>query len=107
MSEPILIALCTCPDRATARTLAHLAVERRLAACVNVVEGVTSVFEWEGRVEEDAEVLLVAKTTVAGFAALEAAWRDAHPYELPEIVAVDVTHGSPPYLAWVHAAVSA
>jgi periplasmic divalent cation tolerance protein len=101
-----VVALCTCPDRATARRLARAAVERRLAACVNLVDGVTSVYAWEGRIEEDAEILLVAKTTAAGFAALETAWREAHPYELPEIIAVDVTQGSGPYLAWIDAAVS-
>jgi len=101
-----VIALCTCPDRATARSLARDAVERRLAACVNIVDGVTSVYAWQGRIEEDAEILLVAKTTAAGFGALEAAWRAAHPYELPEIIAVDVTHGLGPYLAWIDAAVS-
>lgn len=101
-----VVALCTCPDRATALGLARAAVEQRLAACVNLVEGVTSVYAWQGNIEEDAEILLVAKTTAAGFGALEAAWREAHPYELPEIIAVDVTHGSGPYLAWIDAAVS-
>jgi periplasmic divalent cation tolerance protein len=101
-----LVVFCTCPDRAAARRLARLAVEARHAACVNIVEGVTSVYAWAGEVREDGEVLLVAKTTRAAWPALEAAWREAHPYELPEVVAVDVACGSEAYLAWVGDSVS-
>ncbi|MCB1747333.1 MAG: divalent-cation tolerance protein CutA [Gammaproteobacteria bacterium] len=106
-ANPALIVLCTCPDLAVARRLARLAVAARHAACVNVIEGVSSVYAWQGEVCEDGEVLLVAKTTRAAYPALEAAWREAHPYELPEVVAVDVACGSEPYLAWVGDSVSA
>lgn len=95
------VVLCTCPDRDTAADLASRLVAEHLAACCNLIEGLTSVFRWEGKVEEDPEVLLVAKTTVERYPALERSLRDNHPYELPEIIAVPVVAGLPGYLAWV------
>jgi len=102
MSEP-LVVLCTCPDAATARRLAGEVVARGLAACVNLVPGLVSIYRWQGEVEEASEVLLVAKTARSHYTELEAALRAAHPYELPEVVAVSITAGSEPYLAWLHA----
>lgn len=96
-----LVVYCTCPDRDTATALADRAVQDSLAACVNVVAGVTSVYRWKGAIEHDNEVLLIAKTSGAAYPALEAAWRDAHPYELPEIIAVPITKSLPGYLAWI------
>lgn len=100
-TPPALLALCTCPDRETAGRLARAAVAGRHAACVNVVGGVESVFRWQGEVTVEAEILLVAKTTAAAWPALAALWREAHPYELPELIAVPVTHGTADYLAWI------
>jgi periplasmic divalent cation tolerance protein len=102
MVEP-LVVLCTCPDPATARRLAHGLVEDGHAACVNIVPGLHSIYRWQGAVEESAEVLLLAKTERAQYPALEAALRAAHPYELPAVVAVPIVAGSEPYLAWLHA----
>jgi periplasmic divalent cation tolerance protein len=101
-----LIVLCTCPDRTTADVLAAAAVDGRVAACVNIVEGVTSLYLWRGAREQASEVLLIAKTTSGAYAALERLWRARHPYELPEIVAVPIATGSAPYLAWIDAAVA-
>ena len=106
-AAPALMVYCTCPDDVIARQLAHAGVEAGLAACVNVVSGVRSVFRWQGAVSEEAEILLVAKTTAEAFAALEALWVAQHPYELPEVIAVPITHGSEAYLAWITDAVSA
>ena len=96
-----LTALCTCPDRDTARTLARAAVSAGLAACVNIVEGVVSVYAWQGEINEDAELLLVAKTTESAYPELERLWQGQHPYELPEIIAVPISTGLDAYLAWI------
>ncbi|MFP5380033.1 MAG: divalent-cation tolerance protein CutA [Vicinamibacteria bacterium] len=87
------------PDRADA--LAHELVQRRVAACVNVVGGVRSVYRWEGAVQRDDEALLVVKTTRATIPALDAALAELHPYETYELVALDVAAGAAPYLAWI------
>lgn len=101
-----LVALCTCPNRETAETLARAAVEAGLAACVNVLPGVVSMYRWEGEVQRDEELLLVAKTTPDAVAALERCWSGLHPYELPEFVGVPVVSGSDGYLAWIEQSVS-
>jgi len=103
MPEPLL-CLCTCPDAPSARRLAGLLVEARLAACVNVLPGLTSVYRWQGAVESADEVLLVIKTDAAHYPALEEALQREHPYELPEVVAVSIAAGSTRYLEWLHAA---
>jgi periplasmic divalent cation tolerance protein len=96
----ILLVHITCPA-ANAAALAEALVQQRLAACVNALPGLRSVYRWQGQVEQAEETLLVAKTTQARYAALEAEVRRLHPYELPEIVAVHVACGLPAYLQWV------
>lgn len=98
-----LLILTNLPDEAAARALAAHLVESRLAACVNIMAPCRSVYYWHGQLEETAEVPLLIKTTSSGYAALEAAVREHHPYELPEIIAVPVTRGLPAYLAWIAA----
>lgn len=98
-----LLVLITCPP-AAAEALATALVTERLAACVNVLPGVQSVYRWREAVERSAETLLIAKTTRAAYAALEHAVRAQHPYELPEIVAVDIAAGLPAYLQWLERA---
>jgi periplasmic divalent cation tolerance protein len=98
-----LLVLTNLPDREQAERLAVALVERRLAACVNVLAGCTSVYRWQGEVETATEVPLLIKTTAGAYAALEQAIRDLHPYELPEVVAVPLTRGLPAYLEWVAA----
>ena len=95
------IVLCTCPDRAVALELAGALVRGRLAACVNVIDRVTSVYEWEGNIQTDGEVLLVIKSRADRFDALHDAIVTGHPYELPEIIAVAVNSGSQGYLEWI------
>lgn len=97
----ILVVICTCPDRDTASALAARLIDDRLAACCNVMDGLTSLFRWEKRVQEDPEVLLVAKTTRDRYPALERSLHESHPYELPEILAVPVEAGLGGYLDWV------
>lgn len=102
----ILLVLTNLPDADTAHSLADRLVAQHLAACVNILAPCRSVYRWQGRVADASEVPLLIKTTAARYAALEAAIRAAHPYELPEIIALPVAHGLPEYLAWVQAETS-
>ena len=99
----VLACFCTCPDAASAERLAGALVGERLAACVQVLPGVRSVYRWQGAVERADEVLLLVKTTRERLDALAARVRALHPYELPELVAVEAAGGLPDYLAWVAA----
>jgi periplasmic divalent cation tolerance protein len=95
------VVLVTAPDVASASALSRALVERRLAACVNRIEGVTSVFRWKQAVEEASEVLLVIKTSAARIPELERFLAREHPYEVPELVALEPAHVAPDYLAWL------
>ena len=99
--EQVLLVITNLGDIAGARQLGRALVERRLAACVNIMPAVESVYRWRGAVEEAGEVTLVIKTTAGRYAELEEAVRALHPYELPELIAVPVTAGLPAYLHWV------
>lgn len=106
-STDVLVALSTSPDEPTARALALRALEAGLVACMNLVPGVTSVYRWQGRIEESRECLMVIKTTRAQWPALQQAWSAWHPYDVPELIAVDITDGLEPYLRWVISQVDA
>jgi periplasmic divalent cation tolerance protein len=97
----VLLVFTNLPDRASAERIAQALVEARAAACVNILAECTSVYHWQGRVENANEVPLLAKTTRDAYPALEQAIRTHHPYELPEIIAVPVSTGLPGYLQWV------
>lgn len=102
MNEPVvMVVLCTFPNPDVARQIGTLMVKRQLAACVNLVPGVESIYEWEGRVCEETEVLGVFKVTSERVEGLKVALGEAHPYEVPEVVGLPVTAGSAPYLDWV------
>lgn len=96
-----LLVLTNLPDRATAEKLAEALIQKRVAACVNILAPCRSVYRWKGAVQRDEEHPVLIKTTRESYAALEAAIREAHPYELPEIVAVPIERGLPAYLDWV------
>ena len=98
-----LIVFCTCRDEEVADRIALSLVEERLAACINRLPGVISTYRWQGTVQRDTEVQLLIKTTRDRFDALRDRILALHPYELPEIVAVDIALGSAPYLAWIEA----
>ncbi|RIX48287.1 MAG: divalent-cation tolerance protein CutA [Rhodocyclales bacterium GT-UBC] len=98
---PIQLVLTNCPDEACANAIALALVEDRLAACVNILPRVQSVYRWQGAVESASEIPLLIKTTTAGYPALEARLRELHPYEVPEIIALSVSQGLPAYLNWV------
>ena len=103
MSLETLLVITNLPDRASAETLARALVERRAAACVNILAPCRSVYRWKGAVETADEVPLFAKTTRDRYALLERVVRELHPYELPEIIAVPLGGGLPAYLDWVAA----
>ncbi len=95
------LVLCTCPDTDTARQLADRLVAGRLAACVNIVPGLESVYEWQGKVERDGEVLLIIKSRQDRYGQLEETLQQHHPYELPEILRVSLDGGLQDYLQWI------
>jgi periplasmic divalent cation tolerance protein len=96
-----LLVLTNLPSKEAAERLADQLVGDRLAACVNILSGCRSVYRWQGAIDRADEVPVLIKTTEERYPALEAAIRAAHPYELPEIIAVRIEHGLPDYLAWV------
>jgi periplasmic divalent cation tolerance protein len=98
-----LLVLTNLPERAAAERLADLLVEKRLAACVNILAPCRSVYRWQGAVRHDEEHPMLIKTTAERYPALEQALRSGHPYELPEIIAVPIERGLPAYLQWVAA----
>ncbi|MBN1420324.1 MAG: divalent-cation tolerance protein CutA [Planctomycetes bacterium] len=102
----VRVILCTVPTDAAER-IAGAIVEQRLAACANIVPGLLSIYWWKGEVQRDPEKLLVIKTTAERTQALIDGIRAIHPYEVPEIIAMDVVAGFPPYLAWVEESVRA
>lgn len=99
--QSVLFVFITCPDHASAEKIAEVLVERRLAACVNLIPGLTSVYRWDGKIEKDQEILLMAKTTQLTFAALEDCVTSLHPADLPEIIGLPVQAGLAGYLQWV------
>jgi periplasmic divalent cation tolerance protein len=105
-ASDVRVALSTAPDADTAARIARALVDERLAACVNLVPGVRSIYRWQGALEDAAEVLLVIKTRAERLDALSTRLRALHPYELPELVALPAVGGLDAYLAWVVGAAS-
>ena len=97
----IQVVLCSFPDLPQARQIGTRLVEKQLAACVNLVPAVESIFRWQGEVSCDSEVLAVFKTSAERYPDLERELRRHHPYDVPEVVALPVERGSGPYLEWV------
>ena len=96
-----LVIFCTCPDQETAQKIAHRLVEDRLAACVNIVPALTSVYAWQGKICQDSEVLLIIKTVQSQWDDLQQKIREIHPYQVPEIIAMPIIEGSEAYLNWI------
>ncbi len=103
--ETIRIVLCTFPDADSARQIGTSLVEKQLAACVNLVPGIESIYRWQGKIETAGEVLAIFKTTAAAFPAFKEALADLHPYDVPEIVALEPTAVAETYARWVIAEV--
>ena len=101
MTTPYQLVLTTCPDAKAADMIARSLVENRLAACVNIVSSIQSVYRWQGQVESATEHLLVIKIREADYAAVQRRIAELHSYELPEVIAVPIENGSPAYLRWL------
>jgi periplasmic divalent cation tolerance protein len=101
MSADHYLVLTTCPHETAAHELAGALLNERLAACINIIPGLRSVYRWKGELKEGAEVLLLIKAARAVYPRLEERIRASHPYELPEIIALDIAAGSAAYLAWI------
>ena len=97
----VLIVLCTCPDTAAARRLAAGLLERKWAACVNILPEIRSMYRWQGELHDEGEALMVVKTVHQAYAEVEAWLLQHHPYDVPEVLAVQVQAGSAAYLEWV------
>jgi len=95
------VVLCTCPNQATAEKLAHLIIDAKLAACVNIIPNLTSIYRWQDKIETSSEQLLIIKTKKSVYTTLESSLIKAHPYECPEIVALSITQGFTGYLQWI------
>lgn len=100
MTEHVVV-LCTVPDDEVAASIARSVVRRRLAACVNIVGGIRSIYRWKEKIEESQERLLVIKTRHDQFDALRDAVVALHPYDVPELLALPVLAGNPAYLSWL------
>lgn len=96
-----LLCLCTCPDTDAANTIAETLVGERLAACVNIAPGLRSVYRWEGKLQREAELLLLIKTSADRMDALKPRLNELHPYSTPELIAVAIDDGLPAYLQWL------
>ena len=99
-----LVVITSAPDRVVAEKIAYALIERKLAACVNILADCTSVYRWQGKIKTAGEVPMLIKTRADIYDEVEAAIKSLHPYELPEIVAVPIERGLPDYLDWVGAA---
>ena len=103
MANATRMLLCTCSDIGKAKQLAHSLVKEKLAACVNIVPAIQSVYEWQGHVHEDNEVLLIIKTSKLKVSSLKQAVQKAHSYDSPELISFEIDDGLPEYLNWIEA----
>ncbi|WP_394176572.1 divalent-cation tolerance protein CutA [Thalassotalea litorea] len=100
------IVLCTCPDKSSAVNIANALVDEQLAACVNLVESVTSIYQWQGQRQQDQETLMIIKSAKHLFTALEKRITVLHPYDVAEIIALDIQQGNEAYLNWIDSMVT-
>lgn len=102
--DEYIIVLTTCNSTDIATSIAEIVVNKKLAACVNIVNGVESVYQWQGKIARDQEILLLIKTRQSLFTQLQQVVQQMHDYELPEIIAVPITAGETNYLKWIESA---
>jgi periplasmic divalent cation tolerance protein len=98
---PYRLIITTCPNMEVAESLANTLVGEQLAACVNILPAGLSIYEWQGKVERESELVLLIKSRSDRLPALESHLREAHPYELPELIAVPIVEGLSSYLSWI------
>ena len=100
------IILCNCPNEEIARKIATYLVESHLAACINILPAITSIYHWKNQIETQTEVMILIKTTEMLYSEIEASIIKLHPYDTPEIIAIPITQGYPPYLQWLETCMS-
>jgi len=105
MAEQSILVFSTFPDAETARRIARIIVEEKLAACVNIIPKIESIYHWQGKIEESSEVMALIKSTHWKYQLLEARIRELHPYKVPEIISVRIDSGHVEYLRWVEQSV--
>lgn len=96
------VIFCTCPDQASAEVIANQLVTMQLAACVNILPNLVSIYQWQGNVQKDNEVLMMIKSDQQHFAALATCIKQNHPYDVPEVIALDIQQGDNDYLNWIN-----
>jgi len=101
MKEQALLVYCTVPNVDEAKSIARLLINKKLAACCNVVPGLVSVFRWEGKMNEESEVMLLIKTSLKKYDQLEKEIKMIHSYSIPEIIATPIVNASSAYLDWI------
>jgi periplasmic divalent cation tolerance protein len=101
MTKQVFVAFSTCPDEGVARRIAEALVTEKLATCVNRIANVRSSYIWDGRLQDDGEILLIIKSTAERLPAMRERLIDLHPYDLPELVVTNVISGNEPYLDWI------
>jgi len=101
LDEEQRIVLISVPNKDLASHIARSLVEQKLAACVNIIPGVKSIYRWEDKIQEDSELLLIVKTRATCYTALEESVVKMHPYDTPEIISLDISQGFAAYLNWI------
>jgi len=101
MPTPYMIIFCTVPDSTTAKKIARILVEEKLAACCNILADLNSIFSWENKIHDEAELLLIIKSRKELFPALVRQIKKLHPYSVPEIIAIPIMNGNREYLKWM------
>ena len=100
--EDYLLVISTCPNQDVAKQLAGKIIDEHLAACVNILPNIVSVYKWQGSMEESSESMMLIKSTKQQYENLQSLIVEEHPYELPEVIAVPISGGLPEYLAWIN-----
>ena len=103
-TDDYIMVLTTCNSSETISLIAETLISNKLAACVNIIKGVESVYQWQGKIERDKEILLIIKTRESLFSQVEQSIQELHSYELPEIIAVPIITGEKNYLNWIQSA---
>ena len=101
MEYNTIVVYITVPSWEVGKQIANNLVECSLAACVNIIPGITSIYHWQGAVQQDSELLLIAKTRAELFDSLASTVKKIHPYDVPEVIAIPIIAGSNEYLAWI------
>ena len=102
MKQTHIAILCTVPTFSVAQKIANELVSRELAACCNIIPGITSIYRWQGKVETDDELLIIIKSTEENYKAIENSIKELHPYEVPEILSFQIKQGLDKYLHWIN-----